>query len=58
MVEEQLLRDLQRDMNQLAHDTLSKTNDPNLLLMAAGRYRGMQHALVLLEKIVRGSEEQ
>ena len=58
MFEEQFLRDLQRDMNQLAHETLAKTLDHDQLVLAAGRYRGMQHALSLLEKIVRGNEEQ
>ncbi len=57
MLEEQLLRDLQRDMNTLAHDTLKKTTDHDQFLIAVGMYRGMQHASLLLQKLVRGSEE-
>lgn len=57
MIEEQLLRDLQRDMNTLAHDTLKKTTDHDQFLIAVGMYRGMHHASLLLQKLVRGSEE-
>ena len=57
MFEEQFLRDLQRDMNTLAHDTLMKTTDHDQFLLAAGMYRGMQRASALLQKLVRGNEE-
>ena len=58
MIEEQFLRDLQRDMNELAHDTLKRNMDPAEMARAAGRYQGMKHACDLLQKIVRGTEEQ
>jgi len=57
MIEEQFLRDLQRDMSKLAHDTLLKAGTEREIYLAAGRYQGMLHAQAIMEKLVRGTEE-
>jgi len=57
MIEELFLRDLKRDMDKLAHETLSKTLPPEMMIRLSGHYQGLKAALTLFEKLVRGNEE-